>query len=219
MNIIFLRHPETMANVNRLIYGWTESPYSEKGAASVGRVVELLKDEKIDQIYSSPLKRAHDLALAVGGDHNLEVVTDDRLREMHFGAFENKTVEEAKAMYQGDDFNRFWYDFSNFDAPEGENMGQVRDRVVDFFNQELGLDQGAEDFETMMKEDPGKAVTLHDLEKKTVLIVAHSITIRSALSHMLDVPLDWVWHIDVKPASLIEIAYHGGFGILTGIKG
>ena len=217
MKIIFLRHPETMANVNRLIYGWTESPYSEKGKASVGRVVELLKDEKIDEIYSSPLLRAYDLAKAVGNNHGLEVHTDDRLKEIHFGAFENKTIEEAEAMY-GEGFKRFWHDFSNFQPPEGENMTQVKTRVVDFFKEKLFMNHNGEDFEEMMKEDPGKAVTLHDLEDKTVLVVAHSITIRSALSFMLDVPLEWVWHIDVKPASLIELAYHGGFGILTGIK-
>ncbi len=217
MKIIFLRHPETVANVNRLIYGWTESPYSVKGLASVGRVVELLTDEKIDKIYASPLKRAYDLAKAVGDGHGLNVITDDRLKEMYFGAFENKTVEEAAAIY-GVGFKRFWYDFSRFEVPEGETMGQVKERVVDFLEHKLFRKKSAEDFEELMKEDPGKAVTLHDREDKTVLVVAHSIVIRSALSHMLDVPLDWIWHIDVKPASIIEISYHGGFGIITGIK-
>lgn len=68
MKLIFIRHPETEANVKRLIYGKTESEYSDRGRASVNAVVEQLSNKKIDAIYSSPRKRAADLAEAIAKD-------------------------------------------------------------------------------------------------------------------------------------------------------
>lgn len=219
MKIIFVRHPETEANVNKLIYGRTDSAYSEKGKASIAGVVKELSDMNIDAIYTSPLRRAFDLALAIsnGNGKELGVIEDDRLMEMHFGLFENKTNEEAREIY-GDGYDEFWHDFSGFQVPEGESMGQVKDRVTDFLKEITEADSLKESFEELMKEDPGKAINLHDSEGKTVVVVSHAIVIRGALSFLLDFPLQDIWHIDVKPASLIEVSYHGGFGILTSVR-
>ena len=60
VKLILIRHPETEANAKRLIYGRTESEYTEKGRASVATVVEQLSQIDIHMIYSSPLKRALD---------------------------------------------------------------------------------------------------------------------------------------------------------------
>lgn len=222
MKIMFVRHPETQANVNRIIYGRTDSPYSDKGKASVGRVAEELAEVEIDEIYSSPLPRAANLAKAIAQGHRKglnesDIVMDDRIREMYFGLFENKTNEEAREIY-GDGYDKFWHDFVNFQVPEGENLHQVRDRTVDFLKEIVPMDLPGESFEELMKEDPAKAVNLHDRNDKTILIVAHSIVIRGALSFLLDISLEWIWHIDVKPASIIEISYHRGFGVLSGIR-
>lgn len=222
MKIILVRHPETEANAKRIIYGRSDSPYSEKGKASVDRVAKELADVKIDEIYSSPLPRAANLAKAIAEGHNKglsksDIIKDDRIKEMYFGQFENKTNEEAREIY-GDGYDRFWHDFVNFQVPGGENFHQVKDRTVDFLKEIIPMNMPKESFEELMKEDPGKALNLHDRDSKTILIVAHSIVIRGALSFLLDVSLEWIWHVDVKPASIIEISYHRGFGILTGIQ-
>lgn len=219
MKIVFVRHPETEANVKKLIYGRTDSAYSEKGRASIAGVVKEFTNTNIDEIYASPLRRAFDLADAIskGNNGHPEVIKDDRLMEMHFGLFENKTNEEAREIY-GKGYDEFWHDFASFEVPEGESMGQVKTRVIDFLKEITDVDSLKESFEDLMKEDPGKAVDLHDKEGKTIVVVAHALVIRGALSFLLDIPLKDIWHIDVKPASVIEVSYHGGFGILTRIK-
>ncbi len=217
MKVIFIRHPETEANVKKLIYGRTESGYSEKGKASVGTVVEQLSDTKIDAIYSSPLRRAADLAEAIAEVHGLEVTMEDRLQEMHFGIFENKTSEEAREIY-GEGFDDFWYDFVNFQVPEGENLGQVRNRAVEFLQELLAPEASGESFADLMKKDPAKAVALQYEENRTVAVVAHSLVIRGALSWILNIPLEEIWRIDVKPAAIVEVTYRRGFGFLTGLR-
>jgi alpha-ribazole phosphatase len=222
VKLILIRHPETEANAKRLIYGRTESEYTEKGRASVATVVEQLSEVEIHCIYSSPLKRASDLAKAIADSHSsdsrkLEVIIDDRLQEMHFGIFENKTNEEARELY-GDGFDHFLHDFANFVVPEGESLSQVRDRAVEFLKELLASESSMPTFEEMVKQDPVKAIERWEAESKTVVIVAHSLLIRGALSWLLNIPLNEIWRIDIKPAAIVEVSYRGGYGFLTGLR-
>jgi broad specificity phosphatase PhoE len=222
MVFYFVRHPETEANVKKLIYGRTDSAYSERGKASVDLVVDRLSQLKIDKIFSSPLRRAAFLADAIAKSHQnegkkIEVIEDSRLQEMDFGLFENKTDEEARAIY-GEGFHRFWVDFPSFQVPEGENLGQVRDRTVEFIKEISAPALSGKSFEEMMMEDPAKVINQQKDIGQIIVIVAHSLVIKSALSFLLNMPLDNIWHIDVEPAGIVEVSYHNGFGILTGLN-
>ncbi len=222
MRLIFVRHPETEANVKRLIYGRTDSAYSEKGEASVEKVVNHMADKHIDAIYSSPLRRAAFLAEAIAENHSdgsrkLEVIKDDRLQEMHFGIFENKTNKEAEELY-GEGYDQFWHDFANFDVPEGENLGQVKERVVDFLNCICANGTTKKSLRELMKEDPEKVLEQQHKKSRTVIIVAHALVIKSALSFLLNMPLDKIWHIDIQPAAIVQVSYHNGFGVLTELR-
>ena len=66
MRFILVRHAETIANSENKIYGWSESEYSEKGKEQIKKIIELLKYESIDTIYSSPLKRALNISETLG---------------------------------------------------------------------------------------------------------------------------------------------------------
>lgn len=222
MIFYFVRHPETEANVNRLIYGKTDSAYSERGRDSVELVVKQLSELKIDKIFSSPLRRAAFLADAIASSHqkegkDLNVILDPRLEEMNFGLFENKTDEEARAIY-GQGFDKFWFDFANFQVPEGENLGQVRDRTVDFIKEIAASVLTEKTFEEIFKEDPKKIIDQDNYNGEIIVIVAHSLVIKSALSFLLNLPLENLWHIDVQPAGIVEVSYYNGFGILTGLN-
>jgi broad specificity phosphatase PhoE len=222
MVFYFVRHPETQANVKRLIYGKTDSDYSEKGRSSVDLVVKQLSELKIDKIFSSPLKRAAFLANAIASSHqkegkDLNVFLDPRLEEMNFGIFENKTDEEARAIY-GHGFDKFWFDFANFQVPEGENLGQVRDRTVEFIKEIAAPVLSGKTVEEIFKEDPKKIIDQENHSGEIIVIVAHSLVIKSALSFLLNMDLENIWHIDIQPAGIVEVSYYNGFGILTGLN-
>lgn len=216
MKLIFIRHPETEANVKKLIYGRTESKYSPKGEASVDWVLDQLSSKHIDRIYASPLKRAAYLAEKIAERHtsSLEVVLDERLMEMNFGDFENKTNDEARILY-GDGFELFWNDFANFKIPNGETLGDVRDRITEFLRELKGKQPSDKSIEEMIKDDPIGTLEPKTDNEETIVIVAHSLVIRSAFSFLMNIPLEEIWHIDIKPASITEIIYRHNYGILS----
>ena len=60
--VIMVRHGETEWNVQCRFLGSVDLPLSEKGRRQAGYAREALMKEKIDIIYSRPMKRAYETA-------------------------------------------------------------------------------------------------------------------------------------------------------------
>ena len=229
MRLIFIRHPQTQANVARVIYGRTESDYSEEGARSIPGIVAELRDIPVDRIYASPLKRTAFLAgkIAEAYRPEEEIRFDDRLMEMNFGVFENLSTEEAKAL-PGGHYDRLMADYSNYVIPEGESFQQVKERVREFL-EELKAEEIREQKENGRKaegacgengegeSEPFEEIAAQYAQRKTYVIVAHSMVIRGALSHLLDISLDAVWHLRIEPGSRVDVLYDYDYAMLQGL--
>lgn len=96
MKLYILRHGVTDWNREYRLQGQTDIPLNEDGREMARKVSEDYKDVRIDYIFSSPLKRAYETASIVKGDRELEVVTDDRLKEMSFGEYEGTTKDDRE---------------------------------------------------------------------------------------------------------------------------
>lgn len=94
MRIIIVRHGETGHNARNLIQGHTLGTLSAKGREQVKRLALRLKNEKIDVILSSDLKRAADTANEIAKYHDAKVLHTQELRERNMGEFEGRTLEE-----------------------------------------------------------------------------------------------------------------------------
>lgn len=227
MKLILVRHPETEANVQHIIYGRLDSHYSERGFRTAAQTAEILKEKKIDKVYTSPLWRASWLAEKIAEDHGLtvtakggevlsdsiakegeiipDVVRDDRLMELNFGLFEGKTNAEAKEIY-GDGFSKFWSDLANFTAPEGESWTDVQNRVVEFMKEVLapeieGQTEGSWGWSPLTMRRPGEACS------DTICIVAHALVIRAAMAWFLKMPLNDSWGIEIRTGGYIEMIF------------
>ena len=91
MRLIIVRHGETVGNIKGIIQGHLPGKLSKKGKVQAKKVARRLKNEKIDHIYSSDLKRAEDTAKEIAKYHKgvpLELTKE--LRELYYGAFEGK---------------------------------------------------------------------------------------------------------------------------------
>lgn len=97
--IWFLRHGQTEWNAAYRLQGQLDSPLTAQGVADAHRQAEIMQPvlaQKPD-IYVSPLGRARqtaDIALA-GGKYR----TDDRLMEIHAGAWQGKYRHEILAAH------------------------------------------------------------------------------------------------------------------------
>ena len=69
VEFIVLRHGETVENSQRICQGQTEGTLSERGWQQVKAVAMELSAYPVDAIYSSPLRRAVDTAMAVQQYH------------------------------------------------------------------------------------------------------------------------------------------------------
>ncbi len=128
MELYIIRHGETAWNVERRFQGRSDIPLNDYGIELAKVTSEALKDVEFDAIYSSPLIRAKTTAEIIRRDRKLDIILDDRLMEMGFGACEGRPSAEIK-----DFLNTFFNDPSNFIPMEGgETYEQVAERAKEF---------------------------------------------------------------------------------------
>ncbi len=202
MKFIFVRHPETEALVQKIIYGQTHSPYTEKGKKSVDWVKAQLSAYDISAIYSSPMERTRTLAEAIASAHrSMPVRIDERIKEMAVGIFEQMSVRDAEAAHP-EHLRPFLDDFGNYRVPGSELFSEVKSRVTDFL-------------EEVIRKEEEKGKEGHP--ERPIVVVSHSMAIRGALSYLFDAALSDLWHIRINPAAIIKVEYREGFAILEGM--
>ena len=154
--IILVRHGQSQGNAKRVLLGHTDLDLTELGFGQAALTAEALKDEKIDAIYSSDLKRAMSTARAHAVLRGLTVNPDVNLREVMLGDWENCSVQEIMEKYGEKVYNEDWLgNFGTFKFPGGD---RVMGRARIFFDEVKRLSE----------ENPGK----------TLLIAAHAAVIR-----------------------------------------
>ena len=122
---MIVRHPETHANVERRLVGREDSPLTDDGLLQSQRIKDAICSFRPDVVWCSPLRRARAVADAVATAMPVEVIDDERLMEIDFGAAEGLTVDEAKDA-------GIILNYSDDAAPvaiDGESREQVQKRV------------------------------------------------------------------------------------------
>lgn len=91
MHIRLIRHGMTAGNAVRRYVGVSDEPLCPAGREAAEQKP---KDDKLDRVYVSPLKRARETAAILFPNAEQIVVPD--LHEMDFGVFEGRTGDEMK---------------------------------------------------------------------------------------------------------------------------
>lgn len=92
--IHFLRHGLTQANYDSRYIGLTDEPLCENGRRQLEEMRGGGGYPAVEKVYASPLKRAVQSAEILFPQ--MEVETMEDLRELDFGAFENRTAQELE---------------------------------------------------------------------------------------------------------------------------
>ncbi|MHA6261595.1 histidine phosphatase family protein [Arenibacterium sp. CAU 1754] len=129
-DLLILRHGETEWNLEGRLQGGLDSPLTERGREQARRQGEILVQLGVSgrTILSSPQGRALKTAqIACAG---LDIVTDDRLREIEMGDWAGLTRHEIATqvphLFESDGLG--WYDH----APNGEGLIALERRLVTF---------------------------------------------------------------------------------------
>src|SRR4030067_260206 len=129
IKLILGRHGETERNAGaRLQGGKSDLPLNEKGMNQARYLGLALKGEKLEAIYSSPLKRALETARAISAHHHLKVQTDPALAELDMGSIDGLDLAQTKET-QPDFWKRWREEDYSVALPGGESVLQVQQRA------------------------------------------------------------------------------------------
>ncbi len=195
MNITLIRHPQTTANKNHIIYGVKDFEYTERGEHQYLWIKEYMEmnysinnqfQEHKDRyhIISSPRGRALKLAQGISKELGIDLETKDEIGEMNFGIFEGLSTEEAKQKHPDAYFN-FQYHFDTTAIPGGESYEDFMTRM-DRFIDYLGSLHGSGQFDE-------------------IIIVSHGGVIRELTENLLELEPGTSWKFSVSNGCIIKL--------------
>ena len=94
--IYLIRHAEAEGNLYRRIHGWYDALTTTRGWLQIQALERRFADIHIDAVWSSPLFRTMATARSIYRPRGLELHTHPGLRELHFGAWEDRTFGDAR---------------------------------------------------------------------------------------------------------------------------
>jgi probable phosphoglycerate mutase len=193
-NTLFLvRHGENKANVTReFSYKKVDYPLTELGVRQAEQTAAyfagMTGDQRIDAIFSSPLKRAVQTAEIIGAATGHGVTVIEELREINCGEFDGAPPTDALWEHH-DRILRSWRD--------GDHSAQF---------------PGGEDFH-MLRARARKALaqTVVDRSGQRLLIVAHGGIIGASLKDICrELDDDLVWRVPNRNCAVTELELHAG---------
>jgi broad specificity phosphatase PhoE len=129
MKLILIRHGETEWNKQRRIQGCrSDTRLSQKGLEEADRLATVLRKERIDAIYSSPMKRAAETAQIIAEACKLPVQVFNELREIDAGDLDGLFERELTGSYEA-----AWREMCGGNAstplPGGESLQDLQKRT------------------------------------------------------------------------------------------
>jgi 2,3-bisphosphoglycerate-dependent phosphoglycerate mutase len=124
-----VRHGQTDWNFAHRIQGHADIPLNKVGFEQAEVLSQQLVDEHFDAIYSSDLLRASQTAMVAADQLHLQVILDQRLREICHGVWEGMLGSEVDEKFPGH-FEQLTLDPYNSSAPGGETIAHVAERMA-----------------------------------------------------------------------------------------
>lgn len=188
--LLLVRHGDTGLNRGERYWGHTDIGLSAIGLRQAELLRHRLAKEKIDAVYSSDLMRALQTARTIAADNSKEVMVCPELREINFGYLEGLDYTEVSQFYP--EVARLWAEGSpELSYPGGESLADFQRRVLGFL--------------VRLEKQPAGA---------TVLVVAHSASLRVLMCRLLGLDLGHWWQFRLDLGSLSVIGVYPAGGIL-----
>ena len=187
IEVLIARHPQVVANLEGRFVGTGESAFTELGHRQCAELAAYIAAWGPTSVHTSPRTRAHAVAQSAAAFAGVDLVVDEDLAEIDFGAAEGLTYDEAMAagvtidLLQGPPESRPFHD--------GETWRAFAARIADAA---VGI------------ESHGPRIA----------VVAHGGVVRALLAHWLGLPESAAWRFAVPNASVATITLWDGTGTL-----
>lgn len=184
MELILIRHGETLWNKEGRIQGTSDIELSDAGMQQARLLALSLKDQAICAIHASPLKRALKTAEIINEFHRKEIQIHSDLMEMDQGDFEGFSFKELMAC-EKEFLNKWIADPASVKMPHGESLNQLQGRAW-------------RAVETIMSKE------------ENALVVAHNFTIAAILCRIRKINLSEFRSACVDTASKTIVRFQNG---------
>jgi alpha-ribazole phosphatase len=125
--ILFIRHAKT--DMAGTFCGHSDPDVNERGHVQIGELIDRLRAEDIDAVYSSDLRRAAITAEAIAKFFAVSCHVRPALREINFGEWEGHSWAEIEQ--QDKEYARRWVaEYPNLQARGGEEFLEFESRVL-----------------------------------------------------------------------------------------
>lgn len=175
--IDLLRHGEPEGG--RRYRGQIDDPLSPKGWQQMRSAVG--DHCPWDRVLTSSLSRCSAFAQELSARHQLPLEQSDAFTEIGFGAWEGKSAEELLEQ-DSELLYRFWSDPINHTPPDAERLIDFKRRIVGQWEQ-----------------------TIEQYRGQHLLVVGHAGMMRMILSHVLGMPMDKMFRLQIPNAGLSRI--------------
>jgi broad specificity phosphatase PhoE len=179
--IFLVRHGESQWNVLKKIQGQQNIPLTDKGLKQANLIGNRLVNEKIDKIYSSDLLRAFNTAQIIGEKLKINVTPMKEFREINFGIWEGISNEKILSQYY-DEFVIWRKMPEKLMIENAETLKEVQSRAMD-----------------------GIKKIIEDKENENILIVSHSVTLKTMILGLLNIDLTYFKNLTLNNVSLTII--------------
>jgi len=173
LTVDMLRHGALQGGVK--YRGRVEGLLTQEGWAQMERVWQQVNDV-VDLIITSPLLRCAEPAQAWAQQKAIPCLMDERIAEMHYGAWEDKSHEEIEIEWPGM-LEKWRANPEGMRPPGGESPEELHARVVDFWRDITTRYAG-----------------------KHLLVVAHSGSTRMLIAHIQGKPIAYTREIEMPYA-------------------
>jgi len=177
--LFLIRHGSTGLSAEDRFAGATDVALSPEGRLQVEQLAERLAQTKLAAVYCSPLQRTIQTAEIIAEPHGLEPITQDGLREINHGHWEELRRIEVETQF-AEEYTAWEADPFTF-APQGGESGlSVMARALPVIR------------EIVLKH-----------KDENVLVVSHKATIRLIISSLLGFDVrGYRDRLDQQPACL-----------------
>ena len=181
--VLLVRHGLTEANKGGLLAGWSPGVHlAEQGREQAQALAQRLAKLPLTAIVSSPLERCQETASAIVADRDIEITTDERLGECHYGDW---TGQELKKLAKEPLWKLVQAHPSAAAFPGGESLRDTQARAVAAIR------------ETNARLGAGAMW----------VAVSHGDVIKAVLADALGMHLDMFQRLLVDPCSVSVVRY------------
>jgi len=186
--VIFVRHGECEGNIKGLFRGRTDFPLNQRGTVQAQDLGQDLTNFSINNIYSSPLKRAKQTAEEIGKKCSVKINIEKSFNNMEMGTWEGlkktKIAEEYPEEWQ------LWMNNPETLKIDGmETLCIVQKRAKECLD-ELVLEN----------------------KDKTLVIVSHRAVLKPLIAACLNILPPYFWKVHLDTASYSLLSYRKGKG-------